>query len=165
MSNTQTEINVIIEIAMNSDPIKYEIDKDSGMLMVDRFMNTAMRYPANYGYIPDTLAQDGDPLDVLLICAYPLIPGCLIKARPIGVLMMEDESGIDEKILALPALKTDPSYSHIVDIGDLDESQLAKIKHFFEHYKDLDKNKWVKVQDWHGAAKAVELISKYQLNK
>lgn len=155
------EINVIIEIPMNSDPIKYEIDKESGLMQVDRFMNVAMRYPCNYGYIPHTLASDGDPLDALVICQYPLIPGCFLKARPIGVLMMEDESGIDEKILALPTLKADPFFAGINDIEHLADITKQRIKHFFEHYKDLEKNKWVKVQDWLNASKAKELILKY----
>ena len=157
------EINVIIEIAQNSDPIKYEIDKDSGLLAVDRFMNVAMRYPCNYGYVPQTLASDGDPLDVLVICQYPLIPGCLIKVRPIGVLIMEDESGMDEKIVAVPTIKLDPFYADCSDILDLPEITRDRIKHFFERYKDLEKGKWVKVQDWMNAAKAKDLILKYAL--
>jgi inorganic pyrophosphatase len=163
--NIPEEINVIIEIAMNSNPIKYEIDKDSGLVEVDRFMNVAMNYPCNYGYIPETLAGDGDPLDVLMICQYPLIPGCFIKARPIGVLMMEDESGIDEKIVALPTVKADPFYADINDISHLLDLTKQKIKHFFEHYKDLEKNKWVKVQDWQDAEQAKQLILKYALQK
>jgi inorganic pyrophosphatase len=163
--NIPEEINVIIEIAMNSNPIKYEIDKDSGLVEFDRFMNVAMNYPCNYGYIPETLAGDGDPLDVLMICQYPLIPGCFIKARPIGVLMMEDESGIDEKIVALPTLKADPFYADIHDVSGLPDLTKQKIKHFFEHYKDLEKNKWVKVQDWQDAEQAKQLILKYALQK
>lgn len=158
------EVNVIIEIAANSDPIKYEIDKDSGLLAVDRFMNVAMRYPFNYGYVPKTLAQDGDPLDVLVITQYPLQPGCLIKVRPIGVLIMEDESGLDEKIVAVPTIKADPHYANWHDISDVPEIILARAKHFFERYKDLEKGKWVKVQDWMDAAKAKQLVLEYVSN-
>jgi inorganic pyrophosphatase len=161
--NIPEEINVIIEIAMNSAPIKYEIDKETGLIQVDRFMNVAMAYPCNYGYVPNTLAGDGDPLDVLMICQYPLMPGCLIKARPIGVLMMEDESGVDEKIVALPTIKADPFFAEIKDVSDLSTLSKQKIKHFFEHYKDLEPNKWVKVQDWSNSSKAKELILKYCL--
>jgi inorganic pyrophosphatase len=159
--NIPDEINVIIEISMNSDPIKYEIDKKSGLMEVDRFINAAMRYPFNYGYVPQTLGSDGDPLDVLMICQYPLMPGCFLKARPIGVLIMEDESGMDEKIVALPRVKADPFFADISDIEHLADLTKQKIKHFFEHYKDLEENKWVKVQGWSNAAKAKELILKY----
>jgi inorganic pyrophosphatase len=159
--NIPDEINVIIEIPMNSDPIKYEIDKESGLLEVDRFMNVSMRYPCNYGYVPQTLASDGDPLDVLVICQYPLISGCFMKARPVGVLMMEDESGMDEKIVVVPTAKADPFFADISDIEQLADLTKQKIKHFFEHYKDLEKNKWVKVQGWLNASKAKELILKY----
>ena len=155
------EINVVIEIAQEGS-IKYEIDKDSGRLVVDRFINAAMQYPANYGYIPNTLAQDGDPLDVFVISQQPLIPGCQIKVRPIAVLMMEDESGIDEKIIAVPGHKIDPLYSNYKDLEDIPEITKQKIKHFLEHYKDLEKGKWVKVQDWQNAAKAKELVVKYE---
>jgi inorganic pyrophosphatase len=159
--NIPDEINVIIEIAMNSHPIKYEVDKESGLVAVDRFLNVAMNYPCNYGYVPNTHAGDGDPLDVLMICQYPVMPSALIKGRPIGVLMMEDESGIDEKIIALPTLKADPFYADIKDIADLSGIIKERIKHFFEHYKDLEKNKWVKVGDWHDAKRAKELILQY----
>jgi inorganic pyrophosphatase len=160
-TSSPDEINVIIEISMDSDPIKYEVDKESGLIKVDRFMNVAMRYPCNYGYVPQTLGNDGDPLDALVICQYPVIPGCILKARPIGALMMEDESGIDEKIIALPTIKADPFFADIYDIDDLADLTKQKIKHFFQHYKDLEKNKWVKVQDWLSAAQAKELILKY----
>lgn len=161
MSHPNNEIEVIIEIAMNAAPVKYELDKDSGLLYVDRFMNVAMQYPANYGYVPNTLAQDGDPLDALVICQHPLIPGCILKGRIIGALLMEDESGIDEKLIVLPSIKADPFYSNIHDIAELNEVTKQKIKHFFEHYKDLEKNKWVKVQNWIGSKEAEKLLAKY----
>jgi len=156
--NLPDEINVIIEIPMNSEGVKYEFDKKAGVIEVDRFMNVAMRYPCNYGYIPGTLGADGDPLDVLLIAQAPLLPGCLIKARVIGALEMEDESGMDEKIIALPTIKLDPLYANIQDISDLPEIQKKKIKHFFEHYKDLEEGKWVKVTGWLDANQAKDLI-------
>lgn len=152
------DINVIIEIPMNSDPVKYELDKESAAIFVDRFMQTSMRYPCNYGFVPHTLSEDGDPIDVLVISNYPVVPGAVINSRPIGVLMMEDESGKDEKILAVPSAKIDASLAKINSIEDLDEFLLERIKNFFEHYKDLDKNKWVKVQGFEGAAKAKEMI-------
>jgi len=156
--NPPEEVNVIIEIPMNSDPVKYELDKDSGAVFVDRFMQTTMRYPCNYGFVPHTLSEDGDPIDVLVISNYPVIPGSVIKSRPIGVLMMEDESGKDEKIIAVPTEKLDMSLEKIASIEDLDQIILDRIKHFFEHYKDLDKGKWVKVEGWEGSAKAMQLI-------
>lgn len=156
--NLPDEINVIIEIPMNSEGVKYEFNKKAGVIEVDRFMNVAMRYPCNYGYIPGTLGADGDPLDVLLIAQAPLLPGCLIKARVIGALEMEDESGMDEKIIALPTVKLDPLYSNICDINDLPEIQKKKIKHFFEHYKDLEEGKWVKVTGWLNSNQAKDLI-------
>ncbi|AVP87169.1 inorganic pyrophosphatase [Candidatus Phycorickettsia trachydisci] len=156
--NLPDEINVIIEIPMNSEGVKYEFNKKAGVIEVDRFMNVAMRYPCNYGYIPGTLGADGDPLDVLLIAQAPLLPGCLIKARVIGALEMEDESGMDEKIIVLPTVKLDPLYSNIKDISDLPEIQKKKIKHFFEHYKDLEEGKWVKVTGWLNSNQAKDLI-------
>lgn len=152
------EVNVVIEISMGSDPVKYEVDKESGAVMVDRFMQTAMFYPCNYGFIPNTLSKDGDPVDVLVIANYPIIPGAVISCRPIGVLMMEDESGQDEKILALPTKKIDASLSHIEKLEDLPELTLAKIKHFFESYKALEKGKWVKVEGWHDETSAKKII-------
>jgi inorganic pyrophosphatase len=152
------EINVIIEIPMNHDPIKYEIDKDSGAVFVDRFMQTAMHYPCNYGFVPHTLSEDGDPIDVLLLSHYPVIPSAVVCSRPIGVLLMEDESGKDEKIIAVPVSKSDITFDNIRSIEDIDVTLKARIKHFFEHYKDLDKNKWVKVQDWEGVDSAKKLI-------
>ena len=148
------EFNVIIEIPMNADPIKY--DKESGAIFVDRFMGTAMHYPCNYGYIPQTISDDGDPVDVLVITPYPLIPGVVVTCRPIGVLKMEDEAGGDAKLLAVPIDKILPIYTHWQKPEDLNELRLSQIKHFFEHYKDLEKGKWVKVEGWEGpdAAKA-----------
>ncbi len=152
------EINVIIEIPMNSNPVKYEMDKESGAIFVDRFVQSAMFYPCNYGFIPHTLANDGDPVDVLVVSHYPVMPGCIIKSRPIGVLMMEDESGLDEKIIAVPISKLDISFEGIKDLDDLCPMLKQRIKHFFEHYKDLEKGKWVKIKGWEGVEKADILI-------
>ena len=155
--NSPEEVNVIIEVPMGSDPVKYEFDKDAGAIMVDRFVQTAMFYPCNYGFIPTTLSKDGDPVDVLVIANNPIITGAVIKARPIGVLMMEDESGQDEKILAVPTTKLDPYFSNIKSYKDLPEVLVNRIKHFFENYKALEKGKWVKVEGWEDeeAAKAI----------
>jgi inorganic pyrophosphatase len=152
------DINVIIEIPMDSDPIKYEFDKDSGAILVDRFMQTTMRYPCNYGFVPHTLSEDGDPIDVLVVTHYPIIPGAVVRVRPIGVFLMEDESGKDEKIIAVPVSKLDMSFDNIKSTEDLDPMLVKRIAHFFEHYKDLDKGKWVKVEGWDNAAKAETLI-------
>ena len=151
-------VNVIIEIPMNSDPVKYELDKDSGAVFVDRFMQTAMFYPANYGFIPHTLSNDGDPVDVLVVSHYPVISGSVIKSRPIGVLMMEDESGLDEKIIAVPISKLDITFDAIKNLDDLSPMLKKRIEHFFEHYKNLEKGKWVKIIGWDDAAKAKSLI-------
>ncbi len=153
------DFNVIIEIPMNDVPVKYEFDKESGAIMVDRFMQVSMSYPCNYGFIPHTLSDDGDPADVLVMTQYPVIPGSVIKARPVGVLIMEDESGMDEKILAVPISKLDVTFDSINDIEDVPEMLKARIKHFFEHYKHLEKGKWVKIVGWKNAAKAKELIA------
>jgi inorganic pyrophosphatase len=158
--NLPDEINVIIEIPANSDPVKYEVDKDTGALLVDRFMATAMFYPCNYGYIPNTLSEDGDPLDVLVPTPYPLINGAVIKCRPVGVLKMEDESGIDAKLIAVPVDKLSVIYRDIKEATDLPALLLQQIEHFFEHYKDLEKGKWVKVQGWADAAEAKAEIIK-----
>lgn len=151
------EVNVVIEVPMGSDPVKYEFDKDSGAIMVDRFVQTSMFYPCNYGFVPCTLSKDGDPVDVLVVANYPIIPGAVIKVRPIGVLMMEDESGMDEKILAVPTVKLDPYFANIKSYKDLPEVFINRIKHFFENYKALEKGKWVKVGGWEdeNAAKAI----------
>ena len=144
------EFNVIIEIPMNADPIKYEVDKQSGALFVDRFMTTAMHYPCNYGYVPQTLADDGDPVDVLVITPYALTPGVVVTCRPLGVLKMDDEAGGDAKLLAVPTTKILPIYSHWHKPEDINQMRLKAIQHFFEHYKDLEEAKWVKVQGWKG---------------
>jgi inorganic pyrophosphatase len=156
--NAPDEINVIIENTQGGDPVKYEIDKDSGALFVDRFMHTAMFYPANYGFIPHTLGGDGDPVDVLVYAQLPIAPGAVVTARPVGVLIMEDDGGQDEKILAVPVSKTHPMFDNIKEYSDLPECLLEQIQHFFERYKDLEKGKWVKMQGWEGSAKAKELI-------
>ena len=140
------EFNAIIEIPAHADPVKYEVDKDTGALFVDRFMNTAMHYPCNYGYIPQTLCEAGDPLDVLLLLDRDLYPGIMAKVRPVGVLKMLDEAGGDDKVVAV--LAKDPRWEHIQDVGDLDEWTKGEITHFFEHYKDLEPNKWVKIDQW-----------------
>lgn len=150
--------NVIIEIPMNDKPVKYEFDKDVGAIIVDRFMQVSMSYPCNYGFIPHTLSQDGDPADVLVIAQYPIIPGAIIKVRPVGVLIMEDESGVDEKILAVPAGKIDVTFENIRDIDDISQMTKDRINHFFEHYKKLEKGKWVKIVGWKNADKAISLI-------
>lgn len=152
------EINVIIEIPAHSDPVKYELDKETGAMFVDRFMSTAMHYPCNYGYVPHTLSKDGDPVDVLVMTTYPLIPGSVIECRPIGVLKMTDESGDDAKILAVPADKLSRMYRNVQDFRDIPEIQLGTIAHFFEHYKDLDEGKWVRVEGWGGIDEAKEEI-------
>lgn len=159
-SDYPNEINVIIEIPSNSDPIKYEFDKESGAIFVDRFIQTPMRYPANYGFIPHTLGNDGDPLDALVITRFPLWTGSVIPCRPIGVLDMEDESGFDEKIICVPKKKSDPYYAEIEDILDLSEVYRYQIKHFFERYKDLEKGKWVKVNDYKNSKEAKEILQK-----
>jgi len=156
--NAPEEVNVIIEVPMGSDPVKYEFDKELGIIAVDRFVQTAMFYPCNYGFIPNTLSKDGDPVDVLVIANYPIIPGALIKVRPIGVLMMEDESGQDEKVLAVPTTKLDPYYANINSYKDLPEIYIQRIKNFFENYKALEKGKWVKVAGWEDSAFAKNVI-------
>lgn len=154
------DFNVIIEIPMNADPIKYEVDKETGAIFVDRFMGTAMHYPCNYGYIPQTLAKDGDPVDVLVITPFPLLPGVVVRCRAIGVLKMTDDGGEDSKILAVPADKILPIYKHWQKPEDLNELRLKQIQHFFEHYKDLEPGKWVKIDGWYGADEArAEIMS------
>lgn len=153
------DFNVIIEISMNNTPVKYEFDKEAGAIMVDRFMQVSMSYPCNYGFIPHTLSEDGDPVDVLVMSQFPIIPSALIKVRPVGVLIMEDESGLDEKILAVPISKLDSTYDNIIDIGDVPSIIKSRIVHFFESYKLLEKNKWVKIVGWENAEKAKSLIN------
>ena len=152
--NIPNEINVIIEIPANSSPVKYEIDKKTGAMFVDRFISTPMFYPCNYGFVPETLANDGDPADVLVITPYPLIHDAVITARPIGVLRMIDEAGEDSKILAVPTDKLCQSYHNIKCIDDIDATIKDQIEHFFTYYKDLDKDKWVKINGWGDAKEA-----------
>ena len=152
------EINVIIEIPANADPVKYEVDKASGAMFVDRILRTAFRYPANYGYIPHTLSDDGDPCDVIVPAAFPLIPGSVIRCRPVAVLRMTDESGDDAKVLAVPVSSISNRWSHVNDKDDMPPELMGRISHFFEHYKDLDEGKWVRVKNWEGAREAKEEI-------
>jgi inorganic pyrophosphatase len=152
------DFNVIIEIPMNADPVKYEVDKESGAIFVDRFMGTAMHYPCNYGYVPNTVADDGDPCDVLVITPFALIPGVVVRCRALGVLKMTDEAGGDSKILAVPVEKLLPLYSNLQSVEDVPELTLRQIQHFFEHYKDLEKGKWVKVEGWEGPDAAKQEI-------
>ena len=164
--NPPDEINVIIEIPKDAEPVKYEVDKASGAIFVDRILSTPMRYPCNYGYIPHTLSGDGDPADVLVILPLPLIPGSVIRCRPVGVLRMSDEAGGDEKILAVPIDKVFAGYTHIDDIAKVSPHWLQRIGHFFEHYKDLEDGKWVKLDGWGGAAEArailVDAMNRYK---
>jgi inorganic pyrophosphatase len=152
------DINVIIEIPAYSKPVKYEMDKATGALTVDRFMGTSMQYPTNYGYIPKSLSGDGDPVDVLVITPDPVLGGCVIRCRPIGMLKMEDESGMDNKVLAVPVKKLTSAYDRIKSYEDVSENRLLKIAHFFAHYKDLEEDKWVKVDGWTGREDAYEEI-------
>jgi inorganic pyrophosphatase len=158
--------NVVVEIPMNADPIKYEVDKETGAIFVDRFMATAMRYPCNYGYIPNTLSQDGDPVDVLVVSPFPLISGVVVRCRPVGMLKMVDEAGIDMKVLAVPIDKSCTLYRDIGTPRDLQQSVLYQISHFFEHYKDLEAGKWVKVEGWVGTdeakAEILEGVKRYK---
>lgn len=160
--NFPEEVNAVIEIPQGSS-VKYELDKDSGAIIVDRFLYTAMAYPFNYGFIPNTHAKDGDPEDVLVVSSLPVASGSVIAVRPIGILEMEDEAGQDSKIIAVPTKKIDPCFAKICDIGDLDEATKNKIKHFFETYKQLEPGKWVKVKEFLSKEKALEEISKSQL--
>ncbi len=160
------EVNVVIEVSQHADPIKYELDKASGAIFVDRFMHTAMHYPCNYGFVPNTLSDDGDPVDVLVVSNFALIPGCVVTCRPVAVLQMEDEAGMDAKVLAVPISKLKPVYDHVQGPEDLPKFLLDQIAHFFEHYKDLEPNKWVKVQGWADANAAkqeiVDSIARHQ---
>jgi len=152
--NVPNDVNVIIEIPMNADPVKYEVDKQTGAVFVDRFMSTAMHYPCNYGYVPRTLSGDGDPVDVLVISPFALITGVVVRCRPVGMLRMKDEAGEDTKVLAVPIDRLTSQYRGIRSPRDLPETRLAAITHFFQHYKDLERGKWVKVKGWVGAAAA-----------
>lgn len=142
------DINVIIEIPAQADPIKFEVDKDSGAVFVDRFLGTSMRYPINYGYVPHTIAGDGDPVDVLVVTPFPLLPGVVIRCRPVGVLKMEDDGGQDAKVIAVPVSKLTPLYDKVQSTDDLPEQLMKQTEHFFEHYKDLEPGKWVKILGW-----------------
>ncbi len=152
--NLPENFNVVIEIPAESDPIKYEVDKESGAVFVDRFLTTAMYYPCNYGYVPRTLSGDGDPVDVLVITPYPLHPGVVVPCRALGILMMEDEAGIDGKVLAVPTTKILKMYEPWKTVTDVNPMRLKAISHFFEHYKDLEEGKWVKVLGWEGVEAA-----------
>ena len=153
------EVNVIIEVPVGGEPIKYEMDKEAGTLVVDRFLYTPMRYPGNYGFIPHTLSGDGDPCDVLIVNTRAIVPGAVMSVRPVGVLMMEDEAGGDEKIIAVPVPKLTKRYEHVMEYTDMPEITRQQIQHFFEHYKDLEPGKWVKVLGWGDAAEARKLIT------
>lgn len=154
------DIYVVIEIPTNSDPIKYEVDKDSDALFVDRFLGTPMFYPANYGYIPNTLSEDGDAADVMVVTPYPVVAGSVIRCRPVGMLRMEDESGVDAKIIAVPHEKLTPIYKNVQEYTDLPELLLKQMEHFFTHYKDLEPGKWVKISGWGGSDEAKQEILK-----
>ena len=152
-------VNVIIEIPAHSDPVKYEVDHETGAMFVDRFMTTAMHYPCNYGYVPNTLSSDGDPVDVLVLAPYPLIPGSVVRCRPIGVLVMADQAGDDPKVLAVPIPSISSDYDNVHSYEDLPETLLRRIWHFFEHYKDLDEGRWVRVEGWKGVNRAKKEIA------
>jgi len=157
-NNPPDDVNVIVEVPIGGEPIKYELDKAAGTLVVDRFLHTPMRYPGNYGFVPHTLSADGDPIDVLVANTRPIVPGAIINVRPIGVLKMDDEAGGDEKVIAVPATNLTKRYSHVASYTDLPEITLHQIQHFFEHYKDLEPGKWVKVVSWGDEAEAKKLI-------
>jgi len=152
------DVNVIVEVPIGGEPIKYELDKAAGTLVVDRFLHTPMRYPGNYGFVPHTLSADGDPIDVLVANTRPIVPGAVINVRPIGVLKMVDDAGCDEKILAVPSPKLTKRYEHITNYTDLPRITLEQVQHFFEHYKDLEPGKWVKMGGWGDAEEARQLI-------
>ena len=156
--NPPQDINVIVEVAVGGEPVKYELDKDAGTMVVDRMLYTSMRYPGNYGFIPHTLSEDGDPLDVLIANNRPLIPGCVINCRPIGVLFMKDEAGGDEKLIAVPSASVSAMYEHVNDLADLPEMKRQQISHFFERYKDLEDGKWVEIERWGDAKDAQKLV-------
>lgn len=157
-SDVPNSVNVIIEVPAGGEPVKYEFDKDSGALFVDRILHTPMRYPANYGFIPHTLCDDGDALDALVIARSPFLPGCVVRCRPIAVLQLEDEHGGDEKLVCVPDDKTFPYYSNVAEKEDLPDIVFAQIEHFFTHYKDLEPEKWVRVGKWGGAAEARDMV-------
>jgi inorganic pyrophosphatase len=156
--NPPEDVNVIIEVPIGGEPIKYEMDKAAGTLVVDRFLHTPMRYPGNYGFVPHTLSEDGDPIDVLVANTRPIVPGAVINVRPIGVLKMEDDGGGDEKIIAVPVPKLTKRYAHVTNYVDMPPITLAQIEHFFAHYKDLEPGKWVKIIGWGDAGEARRYI-------
>lgn len=164
--NPPEDVNVLVEVPIGGHPIKYELDKESGALMVDRFLYTPMAYPGNYGFVPHTLSDDGDPIDVLICNTRPLIPGCVINVRPIGVLVMEDNAGQDEKIIAVPSSHLTLRYENVHNYDDLPRITLDQVAHFFQHYKDLEPGKWVRIGNWKGADEArrliVEAMERYQ---
>ncbi|HYZ34393.1 MAG TPA: inorganic diphosphatase [Crenalkalicoccus sp.] len=157
-NNPPEDVNAVIEVAIGGEPIKYELDKAAGTLVVDRFLYTPMRYPGNYGFVPHTLSEDGDPIDVLVANTRPIVPGAVINVRPIGVFKMEDDGGGDEKIIAVPVPKLTRRYEHVHNYTDMPRITIEQIQHFFEHYKDLEPGKWVKVIGWGDAAEARKLI-------
>ena len=160
------DVNVVIEIPRHSEAVKYEVDKETGAIFVDRMLKTAMRYPCNYGYIPHTICGDGDPVDVLVVMPLPVIPGSVVRCRPIGMLKMTDEAGEDNKVVCVPIDKITGIYRQVASVHDLQEITLAQIQHFFEHYKDLERGKWVKVEGWRGAEEAkqeiIDAVKRYQ---
>mgnify|MGYP001824798751 CR=1 FL=1 len=156
--NAPEDVNVIIEVPVGGEPIKYEMDKESGTLVVDRFLYTSMRYPGNYGFVPHTLSDDGDPIDVLVANTRAITPGAVVNCRPIGVLLMKDEAGGDEKVVAVPSTRLTRRYENVLDVADLPQITLQQIAHFFEHYKDLEDGKWVEVERWGNADEAKQLI-------
>jgi inorganic pyrophosphatase len=158
--NPPFDINVLVEVPIGGEPIKYELDKASGTMFVDRMLYTSMHYPGNYGFIPHTLSDDGDPLDVLIANSRPIVPGAVCNCRPVGVLFMKDEAGMDEKIIAVPSDKVSPIYRKVRNYADLPEMMLSRIAHFYEHYKDLELGKWVKIDRWGDEALARDLITK-----
>src|SRR5690349_6171105 len=157
--NPPDDVNTIIEVPIGGEPIKYEMDKAAGTLVVDRFLYTPMRYPGNYGFVPHTLSRDGDPIDVLVANTRPIVAGAVMNVRPVGVLKMRDEAGEDEKVIAVPTRKLTKRYAHVANYTDLPEITLQQIQHFFEHYKDLEPGKWVKVANWGDATEARKLIA------
>ncbi|CDN55961.1 Inorganic diphosphatase [Neorhizobium galegae bv. officinalis bv. officinalis str. HAMBI 1141] len=167
--NPPEDVNVIVEVPVGGQPIKYEMDKEAGALVVDRFLYTPMTYPGNYGFVPHTLSEDGDPIDVLICNTRPLVPGCVINVRPIGVMIMEDDGGKDEKIIAVPVPKLTQRYDKIKNYTDMPEITLKQIEHFFEHYKDLEPGKWVKIGGWQNVDVAktliIEAIERYKASK
>lgn len=156
--NPPWDLNVVIEVPLGGHPVKYEVDKDSGAMFVDRFLHTAMHYPCNYGFVPHTLSEDGDPVDVLVAGSLPVVPGAVVRARPVGVLVMEDEKGLDEKILAVPVDDLHPFYTNVTSYRNLPEILRDQIAHFFNHYKDLEKDKWVEIKRWGEAEEASRMI-------